>query len=256
MSEIVNATRYILILIFLIPISTSISGTIISGKIYTPYTNICIGCHDGYIAQYKRPHNDTVMCEQCHTTDIHNMKYIQPNGTLGDKSTSATCIDCHEVGVPGFNNTPMIPNLRHSSKINNGSVWGSYWTNERNNISCIYCHGDTKHDIIALGKINNLTDDITNIRNGSINDTTWCVDCHYNNITNNYYKGDLWNPNPPLINIKNTDKWVDHTNYLDNLNYGDIRCRSCHVNNGLIEYSSQYVHSIGGMCIDCHVSVQ
>ncbi len=221
---------------------------------YTPITNTCIGCHDGSIAQYKRPHNDTVMCEKCHTTDIHNMKYIQPNGSLGDKSTSATCIDCHIRGVSGFNST-IIPDTKHSSKLGNGSIWGDYWGFDRNNISCLYCHGDTKHDIIAYGKIKNLTDDSTNIRNGSINGSNWCADCHYNDIANKNYRGDLWNPVPPLINIKNTEKWVNHINYVDNLNYGDIRCRSCHSIIGISETSREYVHSIGGACVDCHKSI-
>ena len=119
---------------------------------YSPLTNKCIGCHDGSIAAHKYPHNDTVACEQCHSTDVHEMSYIQADGTFGkNKSTAATCIDCHERGVPGFN-PPKIPNMKHSSNINNGSIWGSYWSFEGNNISCIYCHGNTKHDTIALGR--------------------------------------------------------------------------------------------------------
>ena len=102
---------------------------------YTPTTNKCISCHDGVIAPYKRPHNDTVMCENCHGTEAHNIRFIQPDGTLAnDKSTAATCIDCHETGVSGFN-SPLIPNMKHSSKIDNGSIWGSYWSSERNSIS-------------------------------------------------------------------------------------------------------------------------
>src|SRR3972149_3303605 len=196
---------YKILIFLLILVSIPISVT------YTPYTNTCVGCHDGSIAQYKRPHNDTVMCEKCHNTDVHNMKYIQPNGTLGDKSTAATCIDCHEKGVSGFN-SPIIPN--------------------------------TKHNITALGKIKNLTDDPTNIRNGSISITTWCADCHYNGLVNNFYRGDLWSPAPPLINVQNTEKWVNHTNYLND-EFGDIKCRTCHINGGQIEFSNQYVHSIG-----------
>ena len=70
----------------------------------TPTTDACISCHDGVIAPYKRPHNDTVMCENCHGTNAHDIKFIRPDGTLrNNKSTAATCIDCHETGVPGFN---------------------------------------------------------------------------------------------------------------------------------------------------------
>jgi len=247
-SVILIAICSILILsIFLIPVCLA----------YSPVTNKCTGCHDGSIAECKHPHNDTVQCEQCHTTDVHRMKYIQPDGTSGNKSTAATCIDCHEAGVTGFN-APMTPEFKHSSKIDNGSIWGSYWSSERNNISCLYCHGNTKHDIIALGKIINLIDDITNERNGSINRTTWCADCHYNNSINNYYRGYLWDPVPPLTTIKNTanDRWINHTNSLIS-DYGDARCKSCHPINGTYpEFSSNYVHSISGVsgdsCLDCH----
>lgn len=238
-----------IISLFLIPVSLG----------YTPITNKCTGCHDGSIAEYKRPHNDTVLCEHCHATDVHRMNYIQPDGTSGNKSTAATCIDCHEVGVPGFN-APIIPKLKHSSKIDNGSIWGSYWSSERNYTSCLYCHGNIKHDIIALGKITNLTGDVTNERNGSLNRTTWCADCHYNDSINNYYKGYLWDPVPPLITIKNTanNRWINHTNFLNN-DYGDARCKSCHPINGTYpEISSKYVHSISGVstdaCLDCHWS--
>ncbi len=230
---------------------------------YTPTTNACIPCHDGVNAPFKRPHNDTVMCENCHGTNAHNMRFIQPDGTLGtNKSTAATCIDCHETGVPGFN-SPIISNMKHSSKIDNGSVWGSYWSSERNNISCIYCHGNTKHDTIALGKIINLTDDVTNERNGSISITTWCADCHYNNTINHNYKGYLWNPVPPLITINNTNdnnRWIDHTNSNSlNGSYSDAICNSCHPINGTYpNFSSRYVHSITHLnyteevCRNCH----
>src|SRR5512139_2095816 len=49
---------------------------------YTPLTNKCISCHndtgylndtdmDGVFAPYKRPHNNTIMCEICHGPDPH-----------------------------------------------------------------------------------------------------------------------------------------------------------------------------------------
>lgn len=230
----------------------------ISGA-YSPMTNKCTGCHDGSIAEYKTPHNNSVPCEQCHTKNLHNMKFIQPDGNSGNKSTASTCIDCHENGVPGFN-APIIPSLKHSSRVNNGSIWGSYWSLERNGISCLYCHGNTKHDVIALGKIWNLTEDITNERNGPLNRTTWCADCHYNDTANRYYRGYLWNPEPPLINIRNTanNKWIDHTNSLKG-DYRDARCKTCHPINGTYsELSGNYVHSISGVsgeaCLDCHAS--
>lgn len=228
------------------------------GLAYTPLTDKCVGCHEGTIASYRRPHNDTIMCEQCHTQGIHTgYSYIQPDGTFtNNKSTAATCVDCHEIGVPGFN-APIIPNMKHSSNINNGSIWGNYWNSEKAN-SCKYCHGNTMHDMIALGKIYNLTDDPTNLKKGAVDTTTWCADCHYNGTANSYYNGDLWSPIPPLIDTKNTnnDAWIDHNSYLTT-GYNDIVCKSCHSMIG--EYaitSANYTHSIGEVsgdaCIECH----
>ncbi len=227
---------------------------------YTPITNKCVDCHDGYTAPYKRPHNDTVMCEQCHTTHVHGIGYIQPDGSLGyDNSTAATCADCHEAAVPGFI-SPAIPDIKHSSKISNGSIWGSFWSS-RKGASCIFCHGDAKHAVKGLGKINDLTNDATNIRNGSVSATTWCGDCHYNDPINGNYKGYLWNPAPPLITSNNTDnsEWINHTSVLMG-NFSDARCISCHPLNGTYpDVSGIYVHSIThpsynteAECRNCH----
>src|SRR5512139_2917353 len=57
---------------------------------YSPVTNKCISCHndagypvdtnnDSVSAPYKRPHNNTIMCEFCHGPDLHNISFIQPN---------------------------------------------------------------------------------------------------------------------------------------------------------------------------------
>ncbi len=236
---------------------------------YTPVTNTCISCHNdtgfpldtdmnGVATPYKRPHNNSVMCEQCHGTNPHNVTYIQPDGSLGNRSTAATCLDCHQTGLPGFTSAPIIPDpLKHSSNIANGSIWGTYWASEL--FSCIYCHGDTKHDIIALGKIDTLRQDTNNTKNGSLTATTWCADCHYSGSNTNYL-GNSWSPAPPTITSDNTGKprWVNHSGYLTG-GYKDSICKSCHTMNGTYSATSlNYSHSLdegragNPNCIECH----
>ena len=250
----------------------------ISLEPYTNTTKTCISCHNdtgfpndtdsnGIAAPYKRPHNDTVMCERCHGTNPHNLTYMQPDGTLGNRTTAVSCPECHQTGVVNFTNAPIIPYpLMHSSDISNGSIWGTYWGSGQP--SCIYCHGDTKHDVIALGRIDVLRQDTNNTKSGTLTNTTWCADCHYNESNVNY-KGNVLvqgAPNhqlaavPPLITIKNTNnsRWVNHSGYLTG-GYRDNVCKSCHALNGSYAATSlNYSHSLdpgiagGPDCIRCH----
>ena len=256
---------------------------------YTPITKKCIMCHndttypedtdsDGYTAPYKRPHNNTVMCESCHTVGLHNVKYIQPDGTFGPKETAAKCPDCHQAYINNSNFTtariiPIV--LKHSSDISNGSIWGSYWTSAAD--ACIYCHGDTKHNINGLGKIRQSLLDANNTRNAILTDTAWCANCHYNDSNQNYI-GTLnisggptyvlitggasytFNPVPPLITVNNsnTSGWVNHSSYVAG-GYKDINCTACHSLIGNYEPTSlNYSHSLnagvggGPDCIYCH----
>ena len=52
---------------------------------YSPTSEKCISCHnystdgingDGGFAQYKRPHNNNVMCESCHMINPHQPAFI------------------------------------------------------------------------------------------------------------------------------------------------------------------------------------
>ncbi len=240
---------------------------------YTSITRTCISCHNdtgfpndtdnnGIAAPYERPHNDTVMCEDCHGTNPHNLTYMQPDGTFGNRTTAAACPDCHQTGVANFTHAPIIPDpLMHSSNLNNGSLWNLtpnyYWRTE--NGSCIYCHGDTKHNSIALGKINDLLGDGNNSRNGTLATTTWCAGCHYSGPNTNF-QGTQWTPSPPTITVNNTGKpyWVDHTVFLGG-GYRDSNCKSCHALNGSYTATSlNYSHSLdagfaGGLnCTSCH----
>ncbi len=241
---------------------------------YTPITDKCILCHndtgypadtnnDSISAPYKRPHNNTIMCEACHTEDLHNIVYIQGHGTYGLSGGAATCLNCHQekINNSNFTNAPIIPALKHSSNPNNGTTWGTYWNSSQNAAaSCYYCHGDTKHNVTAIGGVTYLLSDPNNIRNGSLYNTTWCADCHLNDSINPNYRGDMWSPAPPLITVNNTGKagWINHSTFLTG-GYTDSICKPCHALNGTYAPTSlNYSHSLdvglngGKDCIACH----
>lgn len=245
-------------------------------SVYTPITDKCILCHndtgypadtdnDSISAPYKRPHNNTIMCETCHGQDPHNLTFIQQNGTYGVRSLSAGCPDCHIFTIlkennNNFSTAPMIPALRHSSNPANGTIWGTYWDTSSNSSSpCDYCHGETKHNTSALGLISNLMLDENNTLNSSIFNTTWCADCHLNGSNTNY-RGNMWSPAPPLITVNNTGNagWVNHSTYFGSGNK-DSDCRPCHILNGssYALTSLNYSHSLdpgtsGPDCLSCH----
>ncbi len=243
---------------------------------YSPAANKCISCHndtgypddtdqDGVNAPYKRPHNNTIMCEICHGPDPHNITFIQPDGTFGSISLSAGCPDCHIAKIPqqnnsNFTNAPIVPRLKHSSHPGNGTIWGSYWNSSQNAYSsCNFCHGETKHEVTATGRVTYLLSGPNNIRNGSLSITTFCADCHLNDSNPNY-RGSMWSPAPPLITVNNTGKefWINHSTYLSG-GFKDINCKPCHALNGTYAATSlNYSHSLdmglngGRDCISCH----
>ncbi|MCZ7397198.1 MAG: hypothetical protein O8C59_01650, partial [Candidatus Methanoperedens sp.] len=113
----------VLTAIFLAALSSILPIFMANPQGYTPVTETCISCHndtgypddtnlDGRIAPYKRPHNDTIMCESCHLTNPHNVLFILPDGNYGTRSTAASCPECHQGIIPNANFTraPIIPN--------------------------------------------------------------------------------------------------------------------------------------------------
>ncbi|MCX9012531.1 MAG: hypothetical protein OIN66_15615 [Candidatus Methanoperedens sp.] len=224
---------------------------------------LCANCHTN-----KDKHNGSVQCSQCHmqsNRSIHPIQYLQPDATFkvnspANKSTAINCTNCHQgAGITGFNNAPIIPDpLKHSANLSNGTIWGMYWTSEQG--SCYYCHGNTKHNNTALGRINNLTQDANNTKNGALQTTTWCADCHYSDAANTKYLGSQWSPVPPTITIDNTGKngWQNHSTYLSG-GYRDSNCQTCHASNGTYTSTSlNYSHSLnegvagGANCVGCH----
>lgn len=195
----------------------------------------------------KEQHSGVVNCTQCHlnsSRSIHPVQYLQQDRTTWStsKASAVNCNDCHQ--GTGFLNSPIIPDpLKHSNSLNNGSIWGIFWTSEQN--SCVYCHNDTKHNVTALGKINALINS-NNVKNGLLTTTGWCADCHYNDSVNTNYKGNQWNPVPPLITVKNTANggWINHSGYLTQ-GFNDSKCNSCHALNGSYTSTSlNYSHSL------------
>ncbi|HMB44895.1 MAG TPA: hypothetical protein VKL21_03635, partial [Candidatus Methanoperedens sp.] len=247
---------------------------------YTNNTTKCISCHndttypfdtdgDGVAAPYKRPHNNLIMCESCHLPDPHIVKFIQPDGGYGGKSTAASCPECHQNGIPSQNNSnftsaPLItPVLRHSQNILNGSIWGNYWTNTSLNTACKYCHDNTLHNITAFGRILLLFPGYQ--RYGELANNYTCAGCHYKNDPK-------WNqmnltftskglPIPPEItNGTNWNgksfKYYNHSLQI----YDDKICRTCHgsflsANANMTEFVHNVAEGAGGEeCLACHVN--
>ncbi len=226
-------------------------------------STLCTDCHTN-----KDRHNSSVECSQCHiqsSKNIHPIQYLQPDGTYKinsqtNKSTAVNCTNCHQgTGMNEFNSAPIIPDpLKHSANLSNGTIWGTYWTSEQG--SCYYCHGNTKHNNTALGLIKNLTLDPNNTKNGALQTTTWCADCHYSDAANTNYLGNQWSLSPPAITVDNTGKsgWRNHSAYLSG-GYKDGNCQTCHALNGTYSSTSlNYSHSLdegvagGANCVGCH----
>ncbi len=248
---------------------------LLAGAEYSPTTKKCIACHndtgypldsdgDGVAAPYIRPHNDNgSICEGCHGPDPHRVKFIQPNGTYGGKSTAASCPACHQTAIPNNNFTTAfrIPEtLRHSSDLLNGSVWGQYWDNLNPKEACIYCHNNTLHNILPLGRILEWSPGY--IINGQIGSNFSCSNCHYKAsadynamITSFEAAG---RPIPP--EITNGTNWNGIAGVYFNhdlLDYTDLGCVPCHGNTLSPDATmSEFMHNVSvadmNNCLGCH----
>src|SRR5659263_2611 len=187
-------TGSILIILFAI---MALTNSTESG--YTPTTDKCISCHndstypndtngDGVSAPYKRPHNGTVMCEECHRSNPHELAFIQSDGNYGAKNTAGSCPECHQTGIPSQNNSNfstafmIYSPLRHGSNIQNGSAFGNYWTNTSAKRACIFCHNKTLHNVTPLGRILEFAPEY--VINTTIGANFTCSKCHYKGDAN------------------------------------------------------------------------
>ncbi|MCK5316734.1 MAG: hypothetical protein KAJ55_02405, partial [Anaerolineales bacterium] len=218
--------------------------------------NLCTGCHTT-----RDNHNNSVSCLSCHVNSslsrnkTHPIQYISALGIFSNSNTTAVnCTDCHQSGVTGFESAPIIPDpLRHSTNPANGSIWGSYWNNE--NGSCQYCHGDTRHNITALGNITNFKG--SNVVGGDLSGT-WCLGCHLNGSDNyNNMLGNLSSVPPEITagdtNYPSSGSPKDHIGYTMT---SDSDCTVCHA--GDTTNITTYMHNLevgqggGRNCISCH----
>ncbi|NJD51795.1 MAG: hypothetical protein FIB07_02905 [Candidatus Methanoperedens sp.] len=238
---------------------------------YSPTSERCISCHndttfpndtngDGVLAPYKRPHNNTVMCESCHLTNPHTLGFIQTNGLYGSKSTATSCPGCHQGNISNMNFTsaPKIPvNFTHSNKPSNGTRWGNYWNNTEPRTACKFCHDNTLHNTTPIGRILNWTSD---------KQYASCSGCHYKGDSNwSFMKSTFESAGlnvPP--EITNGTSWngnsVDYFNHTLE-SYDNEFCKYCHGElAGRNASFKDFVHNVaeaeGSECMGCHRNPQ
>lgn len=241
----------------------------------TEYTQ-CTSCHNAY----KR-HNNSVNCTVCHSQDAHVIKVFAQNATYINGSTSSfrgNCTSCHQNST--FMNAllvqpkagsysgsaPQVANpVKHSNDESAGSKWKSYWTAGDQLSSCKYCHGETLHKTIALGRPSLWKGN--NTVNSTIGNTTWCSSCHYQgyaNGTNTYndmvttFTGDNLSVPPEISGNSTYGANTSIYEYTNHLLYpkNDSTCNRCHGYKYGFTRITQLVHNqtrVGGAnCADCH----
>lgn len=240
------------------------SGRMHDAGLTTPTLNdtLCVGCHTT-----RENHATTVQCVSCHvdstaTRDkVHPVKYINASAGFATSNTTAVnCTNCHQQNVTGFSAAPMVPfPLNHSDDPLAGGKWDSYWDNTSQLSSCIYCHGDTKHNNDSLGRISSIASG--DVINGTINGSgNWCAGCHvqtdsdYNKMVANYTNVTV----PPEITGNGTyganssnSAFFSHSGWS---NYSDAYCLDCHGNYVTGSTMDEFMHdvSVGEGCSNCH----
>jgi hypothetical protein len=234
-----------------------------------PNSTFCLTCHGpGGTASIKdkSKHNNTLDCSVCHLDfgkGIHPMKYRNSSGILTlNRADGIKCIDCHESGLYG---APVIGKVRHTNNVQNGSLWdlgraSAFWDGNSTNTECLYCHGNTKHNATAIGKIDMFKG--TNTVNVFGN---WCGTCHYQN--NGQY-GTMVSIMSLLVPPE-ISKHVTYGNYPSGAgdgtpyfnhslsSYDDNKCKNCHYA-GAPTNLTQLMHNVstgGTSCMGCHPEV-
>lgn len=215
---------------------------------------LCTKCHGD-----KSKHNGTVECYKCHgnaTSKIHPILYLTSDGTFSTSNASAgDCLTCHQTDKMDWivDNIPKVAQPLHHSEVNTGQRWGDYWNNSLS--ACIYCHSDTKHKAIALGRPANWRGD--NIVGSSVNDSYWCAGCHYadehnyENMVNEFSASSLNIP-PEITNgtyAPNVTGFYEHVC----ANWSDALCRECHGKFVTSYGVTELMHDVSdGSCSNCH----
>lgn len=127
-------------------------------------------------------------------------------------------------------------------------------------LSCHYCHGNTKHNASALGRVA-VAYKGTNQINGTIDSTSqWCGSCHY--PSNPYYTNmtnrlllDTGSIPPDNTNYSTAQGGFNHSDTLAASSSDDV-CKGCH--GGLVKgnYMTEFKHNVqtGQACTGCHFS--
>ncbi|MCX9013668.1 MAG: hypothetical protein OIN89_02555 [Candidatus Methanoperedens sp.] len=234
-------------------------GRMHDGNLTSPALDetLCTGCHTT-----RDNHSGLVSCLSCHVNSsasrdkVHPINYITTSGTFAAANTTAVnCEDCHQgSGIAGFENAPRVAQpVNHSTDANSGQKWGNYWLSD--NASCEYCHGDTRHNITALG--NPASFQGSNVI-GSDLTGTWCLGCHLNGSANYNNMLDNLSLAPPEITAGDTNYPVsgtpkDHTGLTM---VTDNDCTVCHA--GDTTNITTYMHDLevgqegGRDCVSCH----
>jgi uncharacterized cupin superfamily protein len=243
-----------------------------------PNSSYCLTCHGSSgsaTIKNLEQHNGTtgLNCTQCHlntSKSIHPVRYLQQGGTTWDtsKTNAVNCTTCHQnPGLSGFNKAPITPKpMNHSTNTYSGALWNStpgYWINTSQQTSCDYCHGKTAlHNNSGLGNITRVKG--ANIVRQSLDNSTWCANCHYSGASD--YGGTLFSPEPPEITNatgKVPAKARDNTNFYNHSQdvasgYNDSKCKNCHNNNlDAGATSLNFSHNVaagggGANCTSCH----
>ncbi len=255
----------------------------------------CTDCHQSY-----NEHNASVNCTLCHSDDVHYIQVFTRNATGGANYTNVTglsnppsnCTLCHQNGTKFFNSlenlskagnytkrrdppqvavpvSTYVP-VEHSNDTAAGTKWNStgYWNNSIQFTWCLYCHSNTTHSDIALGRPSQF--DGNNIVNSSLSiSASWCASCHWQGYTNgsNAY-GDTISaflseslPVPPEITGNATyganKSNPDNFNHSDFSIKSDIACNGCHGSLALPSNVTALMHNVtkgyaGPDCIGCH----
>ncbi len=253
----------------------------------------CKTCHTSYTEHNSiNVTSSGVNCTLCHSDDVHDIQVFAQNATYVDLNhdnpnpARGNCTNCHqnatffaalEAQPKAGNYTGRDPPivafpLEHSNDSTAGAKWKqAYWTNSDQLSWCIYCHSNTTHSAVALGRPANW--DGNNIVNSSLtSNTTWCSGCHwqgyangsntYNDMVNAFTGAGLLAP--PEISGNSTYgantsiyEYTNHslyTSYYPNLN--DSACNRCHGYKYGFTRITQLVHNqsrVGGAnCVDCH----
>ncbi len=168
--------------------------------------------------------------------------------------------------------TPKIsPAMNHSEDYRNGSRWNMtepYWINTSQQSMCNYCHGDSRHEELALGRPANWSG--ANTVNSSItSNSNWCSGCHYqgylsdsknyNTMVQKFEVESL--PVPPEISNHSSYAPFSKNGYFNHTitpDYSDSTCKTCHgifLPNGT--KMDGFMHNVStgtGSCSGCHFS--